>query len=154
MCRDLSPKELPTCVLWEEGPQWLSCEMDSWPKQPKRDDQTSLVTKERKRTAFSFPLGCQLYITNCKARVGKMKSNLESKGKYHVPLLTTKEKRQASNKIFSFVQNLFLKEEINCITANKPVAKKSILSVLCLFTDKDGLIRVRSTSKFDTPVWC
>ncbi|GFR25817.1 DUF5641 domain-containing protein [Trichonephila clavata] len=30
--------------------------MDSWPKQPKRDDQTSLVTRERKRTAFSFPV--------------------------------------------------------------------------------------------------
>ncbi|GFY28591.1 uncharacterized protein TNCV_4150221 [Trichonephila clavipes] len=37
-----------------EGPQWLSCEMDSWPKQPKRNDQTSSVSKERKRTAFSF----------------------------------------------------------------------------------------------------
>ncbi|GFQ98118.1 hypothetical protein TNCT_262581, partial [Trichonephila clavata] len=34
------------------------------------------------------------YITNCKARVGKMKSNLDSKGKYHVPLLTTNERRQ------------------------------------------------------------
>ncbi|GFU92673.1 integrase catalytic domain-containing protein [Trichonephila clavipes] len=35
-----------------------------------------------------------LYITNCKARVGKMK-NLDSKGKYHVPPLTTYERRQA-----------------------------------------------------------
>ncbi|GFW30303.1 integrase catalytic domain-containing protein [Trichonephila clavipes] len=102
-CRGLSPKELPTCVLWWEGPQWLSCEMDSWPKQPKRNDQTSLVSKERKRTAFSFPVAvncdfidslflkfssftniidifafCFRYITNCKARVGKMK-NLDSK---------------------------------------------------------------------------
>ncbi|GFY12386.1 DUF1758 domain-containing protein [Trichonephila clavipes] len=59
-CRGLSPKELPKCVLWWEGPQWLSCEMDSWPKQPKRNDQTSSVSKERKRTAFSFPCGCQL----------------------------------------------------------------------------------------------
>ncbi|GFY02706.1 DUF1758 domain-containing protein [Trichonephila clavipes] len=55
-CRGLSPKELPTCVLWWEGLQWLSCEMDSWPKQPKRNDQTSSVSKERKRTAFSFPV--------------------------------------------------------------------------------------------------
>ncbi|GFY23123.1 integrase catalytic domain-containing protein [Trichonephila clavipes] len=103
-CRGLSPKELPTCVLWWEGPQWLSCEMDSWPKQPKRNDQTSSVSKERKRTAFSFPVAvncdfidylflkfssftkiidifafCFRYITNCKARVGKMK-NLDSKG--------------------------------------------------------------------------
>ncbi|GFR26198.1 DUF1758 domain-containing protein [Trichonephila clavata] len=54
--RGLSPKELPRCGLWWEGPQWLSCGMDSWPKQPKRDDQTSLVTRERKRTAFSFPV--------------------------------------------------------------------------------------------------
>ncbi|GFW78739.1 uncharacterized protein TNCV_4261621 [Trichonephila clavipes] len=101
-CRGLSPKELPTCVLWWEGPQWLSCEMDSWPKQPKRNDQTSSVSKERKRTAFSFPVAvncdfidslflkfssftkiidifafCFRYITNCKARVGKMK-NLDS----------------------------------------------------------------------------
>ncbi|GFY23550.1 integrase catalytic domain-containing protein [Trichonephila clavipes] len=102
-CRGLSPKELPTCVLWWEGPQWLSCEMDSWPKQPKRNDKTSSVSKERKRTAFSFPVAfkcdfidslflkfssftkmidilafCFRYITNCKARVGKMK-NLDSK---------------------------------------------------------------------------
>ncbi|GFX12004.1 integrase catalytic domain-containing protein [Trichonephila clavipes] len=125
-CRGLSPKELPTCVLWWEGPQWLSCEMDSWPKQPKRNDQTSSVSKERKRTAFSFPVAvncdfidylflkfssftkiidifafCFRYITNCKARVGKMK-NLDSKGKYHVPPLTTYERRQASNKIFLY----------------------------------------------------
>ncbi|GFV96520.1 integrase catalytic domain-containing protein [Trichonephila clavipes] len=118
-CRGLSPKELPTYVLWWEGPQWLSCEMDSWPKQPKRNDQTSSVSKERKRTAFSFPVAvkcdfidslflkfssftkiidifafCFRYITNCKARVGKMK-NLDSKGKYHVPPLTTYERRQA-----------------------------------------------------------
>ncbi|GFY06344.1 integrase catalytic domain-containing protein [Trichonephila clavipes] len=165
-CRDLSPKELPTCVLWWEGPQWLSCEMDSWPKQPKRNDQTSSVSKERKRAAFSFPVAvncdfidslflkfssftkiidifafCFRYITNCKARVGKMK-NLDSKGKYHVPPLTTYERRQASNKIFLYIQNLFFKEEISCIKANKPVVKKSILSALCPFIDKDGLIRV------------
>ncbi|GFT11218.1 integrase catalytic domain-containing protein [Trichonephila clavipes] len=119
-CRGLSPKELPTCVLWWEGPQWLSCEMDSWPKQPKRNDQTSSVSKERKRTGFSFPVAvncdfidslflkfssftkiidifafCFRYITNCKARVFKMK-NLDSKGKYHVPPLTTYERRQAN----------------------------------------------------------
>ncbi|GFW61608.1 uncharacterized protein TNCV_5139161 [Trichonephila clavipes] len=41
-----------------------------------------------------------LYITNCKARVGKMK-NLDSKGKYHVPPLTTYERRQASEVITS-----------------------------------------------------
>ncbi|GFT61467.1 hypothetical protein TNCV_4275411 [Trichonephila clavipes] len=35
--------------------------------------------------------GCQIYITNCKARVGKMK-NLDSKGKFHVPPLTTYER--------------------------------------------------------------
>ncbi|GFV35979.1 integrase catalytic domain-containing protein [Trichonephila clavipes] len=165
-CRGLSPKELPTCVLWWESPQWLSCEMDSWPKQPKRNDQTSSVSKERKRTAFSFPVAvngdfidtlflkfssftkiidifalCFRYITNCKARVGKMK-NLDSKGKFHVPPLTTYERRQTSNKIFLYIQNLFFKEEISCIKANKPVVKKSILSALCPFIDKDGLIRV------------
>ncbi|GFQ98360.1 uncharacterized protein TNCT_261841 [Trichonephila clavata] len=141
--------------------------MDSWPKQPKRDDQTSLVTKERKRTSLSFPVSvncdfidslflkfssfskiidifafCFRYITNCRARVGKMKSNLDFKGKYHVPPLTTYERRQASNKNFSYIQNLFFKEEINCLKANKPVASKSILSALCPFIDKDGLIRV------------
>ncbi|GFY35020.1 hypothetical protein TNCV_5043961 [Trichonephila clavipes] len=77
--------------------------MDSWPNQPKRNDQTSSVSKEKKRTAFSFPVAvnCDFidslflkfssftkiidifafsfrYITNCKARVGKMK-NLDSK---------------------------------------------------------------------------
>ncbi|GFW05545.1 DUF1758 domain-containing protein [Trichonephila clavipes] len=118
-CRGLSPKELPTCVLWWEGPQWLSCETDSWPKQPKRNDQISSVSKERKRKAFSFPVAvncdfidslflkfslftkiidifafCFRYITNCKARFGKMK-NLDSKGKYRVPPLTTYERRQA-----------------------------------------------------------
>ncbi|GFT57612.1 DUF1758 domain-containing protein [Trichonephila clavipes] len=51
-CRGLSPKELPKCVLWWEGPQWLSCEMDSWPKQPKRNDQTSSVSKEKKTNSF------------------------------------------------------------------------------------------------------
>ncbi|GFW03538.1 DUF5641 domain-containing protein [Trichonephila clavipes] len=99
--------------------------MDSWPKQPKRNDQTSSVSKERKRTAFSFLVAvncdfidylflkfssftkiidifafCFRYITNCKARVGKMK-NLDSKGKYHVPPLTTYERRQASEVITS-----------------------------------------------------
>ncbi|GFQ99690.1 DUF1758 domain-containing protein [Trichonephila clavata] len=166
-CRGLSPKKLPRCGLWWEGPQWLSCGVDSWPKQPKRDDQTSLVTKERKRTAFSFPVSvncdfidslflkfssfskiidifafCFRYITNCKARVGKMKSNLDFKGKCHVPPLTTYERRKASNKNFLYIQNLFFKEEINCLKANKPVASKSIRSALCPFIDKDGLIRV------------
>ncbi|GFU58966.1 integrase catalytic domain-containing protein [Trichonephila clavipes] len=147
-CRGLSPEELPTCVLWWEGSQWLSCEMDSWPKQPKRNDQTSSVSKERKRTAFSFPVAvncdfidslflkfssftkiidifafCFRYITNRKARVGKMK-NLDSKDKYHVPPLTTYERRQVSNKIFLYIQNLFFKEEISCIKVNKPVVKK------------------------------
>ncbi|GFX85716.1 integrase catalytic domain-containing protein [Trichonephila clavipes] len=140
--------------------------MDFWPKQPKRNYQTSSVSKERKRTTFSFPVAvkcdsidslflkfssftkiidifafCFRYITNCKARVGKMK-NLDSKGKYHVPPLTTYERRQASNKIFLYIQNLFFEEEISCIKANKPVVKKSILSALCPFIDKDGLIQV------------
>ncbi|GFV79406.1 SPRY domain-containing protein 3 [Trichonephila clavipes] len=139
--------------------------MDSWPMQPKRNDQASSVSKKRKRTAFSFPVAvncdfdslflkfssftkiidifafCFRYITNCKARVGKMKI-LDSKGKYHVPPLTTYERRQASNKIFLYIQNLFFKAEISCIKANKPVVKKSILSALCPFIDKDGLIRV------------
>ncbi|GFW17257.1 integrase catalytic domain-containing protein [Trichonephila clavipes] len=135
--------------------------MDSLPKQPKRNDQTSSVSKERKRTAFSFPVAvncdfigslflkfssftkiidifafCFRYITNCKARVGKMK-NLDSKGKFHVPPLTTYERRQASNKIFLYIQNSFFKEEISCIKANKPVVKKSMLSALCPFIDKD-----------------
>ncbi|GFX24172.1 DUF1758 domain-containing protein [Trichonephila clavipes] len=124
-CRSLSPKELPTCVLWWEGPQWLSYEMGSWPKQPKRNDQTSSMSKERKRTAVSFPVAvncdfidslflkfssftkiidifafCFRYITNCKARVGKMKI-LDSKGKYHVPPLTTYERRQAKTLLLS-----------------------------------------------------
>ncbi|GFR18678.1 integrase catalytic domain-containing protein [Trichonephila clavata] len=174
--RGLSPKELPRCGLWWEGPQWLSCGMDSWPKQPKRDDQTSLMTRERKRTAFSFPVSvncdfidslflkfssfykiidifafCFRYITNCKARVGKMKSNLDFKGKCHVPPLTTYERRQASNNIFSYIQNLFFKEEINCLKANKPVANKSILSALCPFIDRDGLIRVGGRLRNSTP---
>ncbi|GFQ66598.1 uncharacterized protein TNCT_375601 [Trichonephila clavata] len=113
-CRGLSPKELPTGVLWWEGLQWLSCGMDYWPKQPKRDDQTSLVTKERKRAAFSFPVAvncdfidslflkfssftkiidifafCFIYIINCKARVGKMKLNLDYKGKNGVVRVVT-----------------------------------------------------------------
>ncbi|GFQ88893.1 uncharacterized protein TNCT_688561 [Trichonephila clavata] len=71
-----------------------------------------------------------------------MKSNLDFKSKYHVPPLTTYERRQASNKKFSYIQNLFFNEEINSLKANKPVAKKSILSALCPFIDKDGLVRV------------
>ncbi|GFQ74886.1 DUF5641 domain-containing protein [Trichonephila clavata] len=159
--RVLSPKELPTCVLWWEGSQWLSCEIDSWSKQPKRDDQISLVTKKRKRTAFSFPVSvncdfidslflkfssfskiidifafCFRYITNCKARNGKMKSNLVSKGKYHVPPLTTYERRQASNKKFSCIQNLFLKRKLIACS------KEKYVSSLCSFIGKDGLIRV------------
>ncbi|GFS97219.1 uncharacterized protein TNCV_715691 [Trichonephila clavipes] len=95
-CRGLSPKELPTCVLWWEGPQWLSCDMDSWPKQPKRNYQTRVQCQRKENEQ----LLASLYITNCKARVGKMK-NLDSKGKYHVPPLTTYERRQASEVITS-----------------------------------------------------
>ncbi|GFV85204.1 DUF1758 domain-containing protein [Trichonephila clavipes] len=58
-CRGLSPRELPTCVLWWRALNGFPRD-GLWPKQPKRDDQTSSVSKERKRTAFSFPCGCQL----------------------------------------------------------------------------------------------
>ncbi|GFX86178.1 uncharacterized protein TNCV_2560601 [Trichonephila clavipes] len=179
-CRGLSPKELPACVLWWEGPQWLSCGMDSLPKQPKRDYQTSLGTKERKWTAFSFPVAvncdfidslslkfssftkiidifafCFRCITNCKARVGMMKSNLDSKSKYHVLPSTTYERRQASNQIFLNIQNLFFRKEINCIKSNKPVAKKKY--TICSFSfhrQRRFNSSKRTASKFDTPVWC
>ncbi|GFT22665.1 DUF1758 domain-containing protein [Trichonephila clavipes] len=123
-CRGLSPKELPHVFYGGKSLNGFPVR-DSWPKQPKRNYQTSSVSKERKRTAFSFPVAvkcdfidslflkfssftkiidifafCFRYITNCKARVGKMK-NLDSKGKYHVPPLTTDERRQASEVITS-----------------------------------------------------
>ncbi|GFX38787.1 integrase catalytic domain-containing protein [Trichonephila clavipes] len=122
-CRGLSPKELSTCVLWWEGPQWLSCEMDSGLSNPR--EMIRLVQCQRKENEqlLASPVAVNYTSQIVKARVGKMK-NLDSKGKYHVSPLTTYERRQASNKIFLYIQNLFFKEEISCIKANKPVVKK------------------------------
>ncbi|GFX13658.1 DUF5641 domain-containing protein [Trichonephila clavipes] len=58
--RGMSPKDLPDCSLWWEGPQWLSTE-EAWPKQPtvkdKRDIEKSVII-ETKRT-FAFSVYCK-----------------------------------------------------------------------------------------------
>ncbi|GFW34113.1 DUF5641 domain-containing protein [Trichonephila clavipes] len=58
--RGMSPKDLPDCSLWWEGPQWLSSE-EAWPKQPtikdKRDIEKS-VTIETERT-YVFSVYCK-----------------------------------------------------------------------------------------------
>ncbi|GFU98883.1 DUF5641 domain-containing protein [Trichonephila clavipes] len=57
--RGMSPKDLPDCSLWWEGPQWL-CSEEAWPKQPtikdKRDIEKSVII-ETKRT-FVFSVYC------------------------------------------------------------------------------------------------
>ncbi|GFT39880.1 DUF5641 domain-containing protein [Trichonephila clavipes] len=56
----MSPKDLPDCSLWWEGPQLLSSE-EAWPKQPiikdKRDIEKSVII-ETKRT-FVFSVYCK-----------------------------------------------------------------------------------------------
>ncbi|GFT01919.1 uncharacterized protein TNCV_3056661 [Trichonephila clavipes] len=39
--RGMSPKDLPDCSLWWEGPQWLSTE-EAWPKQPPIKDKRDI----------------------------------------------------------------------------------------------------------------
>ncbi|GFY01330.1 uncharacterized protein TNCV_5077961 [Trichonephila clavipes] len=61
----MSPKDLPGCTLWWEGPHWISTE-ETWPKQPtvkdKRDIEKSVII-ETKRT-FAFSVYCKNDITD------------------------------------------------------------------------------------------
>ncbi|GFT04595.1 uncharacterized protein TNCV_333711 [Trichonephila clavipes] len=59
--RDMSPKDLPDCSLWWEGPQWLFSE-EAWPKQPTIKDKKNIeksVIIETKRTFV-----CSTYCKN------------------------------------------------------------------------------------------
>ncbi|GFY31593.1 uncharacterized protein TNCV_4199051 [Trichonephila clavipes] len=114
-CRGLSPKELPTCVLWVGRP------------------------------SMAF-----LYITNCKARSWQ-DEKFRFQGKYHVPPLTTYERRQASealpplplsipmmiNFLFAPVGILSKNEEDNIPPATWPLGK-----VIETHPGKDGVVRV------------
>ncbi|GFV32058.1 uncharacterized protein TNCV_21161 [Trichonephila clavipes] len=52
----ISPKDLPDCSLWWEGPPWLTTEK-AWPKQPtvknKREIKKSVIIETKKTFVFS-----------------------------------------------------------------------------------------------------
>ncbi|GBN93867.1 hypothetical protein AVEN_91261-1 [Araneus ventricosus] len=50
--RGVSPKVLPNCRLWWEGPTWLSSPDVDWPKQPVLKDSDEYILKERKKFKF------------------------------------------------------------------------------------------------------
>ncbi|CAL1286661.1 unnamed protein product [Larinioides sclopetarius] len=52
--RGVSPKDLPDCRLWWEGPQFLSSSEADWPKQPVLKDNDEHIIKEKKKSAFVF----------------------------------------------------------------------------------------------------
>ncbi|GBN00839.1 hypothetical protein AVEN_51827-1 [Araneus ventricosus] len=159
--RGVSPKDLPDCLLWWEGPTWLSSPEADWPKQPVLKDGDELVLKERKKSKFVFFVFlkndiidaliekyssytklidvlafCIRFINNCK--VGK--ANEHSTGK--TGPLTLNERIVADNLIVSYVKNVSFNEEVKCIKASKPLPKNSPLSALCPFIDQDGFFRV------------
>ncbi|GFQ66758.1 DUF1758 domain-containing protein [Trichonephila clavata] len=54
--RGMSPKDLPDCSLWWEGPPWLTNEED-WPKQPnldRKDINKSVITETKRSFVFSI----------------------------------------------------------------------------------------------------
>ncbi|GFX49596.1 DUF5641 domain-containing protein [Trichonephila clavipes] len=61
--RGMSPKDLPYCSLWWEGPQWLSTE-EAWHKQPtikdKRDIEKSVIIETKRTFVFSVYYLCSI----------------------------------------------------------------------------------------------
>ncbi|KAF8784540.1 hypothetical protein HNY73_010203 [Argiope bruennichi] len=157
--RGLSPKDLPDCRLWWEGPTFLTSSEADWPKQPVFKNNDS-VLKEKKKTACVFAAilkndlidsliekyssytklinvlcFCIRFINNCKT--GKVNNSTGI-----IEPITSKERIFARNIIVKYVQTVFFDAEINCIRSNQIMPKKSPLSALCPFIDKDGLLRV------------
>ncbi|GFV24735.1 DUF1758 domain-containing protein [Trichonephila clavipes] len=160
--RGMSPKDLPDCSLWWEGPQWLSSE-EAWSKQPTIKDKRDIekfVIIETKRT-FVFSVYCKndiidmlfdkhssfskiihilafclRFMQPCKD--GKNKKRSRSKMK----LLTTKEVIVARNMVILYVQNVYFYSETKCFKLKKSLPRKTPLAALCLFIDENGLIRV------------
>ncbi|GFY39609.1 uncharacterized protein TNIN_116021 [Trichonephila inaurata madagascariensis] len=160
--RGMSPKDLPDCSLWWEGPQWLSTE-EAWPKQPTVKDKSDIeksVKIETKRTfvfsvyckndiidmlfdkysSFSKKINilafCLRFMQHCKD--GKNKKL--SRGK--MKPLTTREIIVASNMVILYVQNVYFYSEIKCLKLKQSLPRKNPLAALCPFIDEDGLIRV------------
>ncbi|GFW45601.1 DUF5641 domain-containing protein [Trichonephila clavipes] len=157
--KGMSPKDLPDCSLWWEGPQWLSNEGD-WSRQTLLKDIKKSVIIETKKT-FVFSVYCKniiidllfnnhlsfskiinilafclRFLKHCKDVKNKKRSIRKMKP------LTIREIIVASSMVILCVENVYFNSEIKCLKLKQSLPGKNPLAVLCSFIDEDGLIRV------------
>ncbi|XP_052751692.1 uncharacterized protein LOC113513303 [Galleria mellonella] len=113
--RGIDPKELPSCSLWWDGPDFL------------KDNRYNFTNKA------SLPIDLpELKNSGAAINSSKIKCNY----------LTTKELQQSLQNIIKQEQSIHFSKEIKSLTESKDV--EGILKPLHIFLDKHGLIRFRS----------
>lgn len=151
--RGVSPETLKSCVIWWQGPDWLSKNVEEWPTEghenynvetPERRTVKQLnfhlassdsdifakyssITKLQRVTAY-----CLRFVDNCKLERTKRETSK----------LTTEELKKALFILIKIVQHQMFQDELSCLKKKRMISRKSKLLPLAPFLDTNNLIRV------------
>ncbi|CAK1589701.1 unnamed protein product [Parnassius mnemosyne] len=148
--RGLTAGQLKGHPLWWQGPSWLLTYKQDVENNPmyttNEEEKQVLVAQKAKEEEKSYILPQLIEKQSSFTRLVRILAWIlrvkKDKTKQRQPYLTISELQTATNLLIKHVQSAEFKDDINNITQNKQVPKKSPLSKLNPFIDKNGILRV------------
>ncbi|CAK1589887.1 unnamed protein product [Parnassius mnemosyne] len=148
--RGLTAGQLKDHPLWWQGPSWLLTYKQDVENNPmyttNEEEKQVLVAQKAKEEEKSYILPQLIEKQSSFTRLVRILAWIlrvkKDKTKQRQPYLTISELQTATNLLIKHVQSAEFKDDINNITQNKQVPKKSPLSKLNPFIDKNGILRV------------
>ncbi|KAL7301917.1 hypothetical protein TKK_0005512 [Trichogramma kaykai] len=150
--RGLAPKDLAAFSLWWTGPAWLVKEKDQWPKMDVAESivQTMVATKARPDSRPAVEGECMSEFDICPnfrmvLKVLALIYRWHSRASHRVrgtPVISKADAlRKARIGCFRSIQRFHFADEVTALREERILSKRSHLSRLCPFYDRDGLLR-------------
>lgn len=140
--RGVKPSECAKLLLWQEGPEWLKQKnidykiQDKDTKLEEKKVKSHTVTCEKTEDSILTKFSTLIRLTRVIAYCRRLLSPWP-KG-----VLTAEELKKALDTCIKLSQRNWFQEEINDLTKNKKVNRRSKLTSLNPFIDDDGFLRV------------
>ncbi|XP_075158038.1 uncharacterized protein LOC142231308 [Haematobia irritans] len=147
--RGCSASDLNGNRLWWHGPEWLSKEVSTWPKQPEVPQHTmekktnvfqSLTENEDVLERFSSYHKALRVLVYVFRFIRLCRRPLNSS--YSCNLISSEDLNFVKYRLIAIAQRTYFSVEYDCLTSNSPISPKSRILVLNPFLDRNGLLRV------------